>query len=235
MSQKEYLCPSGALAPLVGKGSVLSCRVSGLCVSGLEIALSHSSGSCLGHAHCTGKPTCGRHQHSQKPFRDLPNRTGGFTTCHSREHIREFSQPAQGIVFFPNVFLEKAKHPTHRRSGKINGYGLDEASARGIFCAVMSWETSGSGGERSASTKKEAVGFPESWPLGTVILEAKITWAHLGGSRRDKKNRVSQSFTKGKRRAHSQPGKAALNRFGDLKNPRSSSLCFQLNFFLMFI
>lgn len=72
-----------------------------------------------------------------EPFRDLPNRTGGFTACHSREHSREFSQPAQGMVFFPNVFLEKAKHPTHRRSGKINGEGLDEAS--GVFCAVMSW------------------------------------------------------------------------------------------------
>lgn len=80
----------------------------------------------------------------------------------------------------------------------------------------MSWETSGSRRERSASTKKEAVGFPESRPLGTVILEAKITWAHLGGSRRDRKNRVSQSFTKGKKRARSQPGKAARNRFGDL-------------------
>lgn len=62
--------------------------------------------------------------------------------------------------------------------------------------------------------------------MGTVILEAKITWAHLGGSRRDRKNHVSQSFAKGKRRAHSQPGKAALNRVGDLGTKIPEALVF---------
>lgn len=124
VSQKEYLCPSGALAPLVGKGSVLSCSVSGLCVSGLEMALSHSSGSCLGRAHCTGKPTCGRHQHSQ-------NRSGIYligqvvslpVTPGAQQRIQS-TCPRNGV--FSQCFPRKSKapHPQEIRKNQWLGFG----------------------------------------------------------------------------------------------------------------
>lgn len=43
----------------------------------------------------------------------LPNRKGGFTTCHFTEHNKEFSQPTQGMVFFP--MSSKKKQPAQGR------------------------------------------------------------------------------------------------------------------------
>lgn len=212
---KEYLCPSGALAVSRGKGWVLSCHAKwSLCFwfeNFPEPFMWFLAWPCQLQRKKYLWSSLKFPQAIQVSQGGVPNRKGGVTPgIHQR-----IQSTCQGMIFFPTVFLVKAKHPTHRRSGKITGWGLNGASARTFFSAVMSWETFTE--EKGLPLLKKSLwGLPESWPLGTVIFEAEIMWAYLGGSERDRKDHVSQSLSEGKRRVYPQPGKAVLDRFGDL-------------------
>lgn len=100
---KKSVLPEG------GKDRFHSVPLSSLWVSGLEVFLILSPGSCLGFASSLRDKylwlSLKFPQAIQVCRGVLPYQEDGFTTRHFRDHIWEFSQPAQGMMgFFPWLF-----------------------------------------------------------------------------------------------------------------------------------
>lgn len=207
---------------------VLSCHAKCSLCFWFGISLSLSCGSWLDHANSKEKNTCDHHWNSHKPLRSArevyligmvvsPPVTPGI---HQR-----IQSTCQGMIFFSHCLSSKSKAPHPQEIWKNHWPGFKWSLCLYLLqhCRVL-----------GNILKKRLWGLPESWPLGTVIFEAEIMWACLGGSERVRKDHVSQSLSEGKRRVHPQPGKAVLDRFSNLGTELPVTLDFWFSVELFF-